>query len=323
MPTLLITDHPWGNCDVEREILSPLGIDVMDAPDDGEGTLSWLAPQADAIATCWAKVTAKVIGSAPRCRHIARMGIGLDNIDVAAATSRGMLVTNVPDYCVEEVAEHALAMLLAMARNVAWFHLRTKQGEYQLAAAGPMRRLSGQTLGLFGLGRIGGLVAGKAAGLGLRVIAHTASGSAHGKPIPIVPFDQLLAESDWLSLHAPLTPSTKHIINAVALAKMKPGARIINTSRGGLIDPAALWEALRNHRLAGAALDVFEPEPPDLSQPLYKDERVIVTPHAAFVSEESVLELRTRVARQVAAVLGGTRPENLINPQILDNPRSR
>jgi D-3-phosphoglycerate dehydrogenase len=310
---VLITDHPWPEPDVETSVLAAASAELIDAPDGSEATLVEYARNVDAIAVCWAKVTDAVLAAAPHCRIVARMGIGLDNIDVPAATRRGMLVTNVPDYCIEEVADHALALVLASARQIGWFHGRTKAGEYDLAAAPPMRRLSGQTLGLLGLGRIGRRTAEKARGVGLNVIAHTASGSDHGSGIPIVPFDRLLAESDYLCLHAPLTPQTHQIINAAALARMKPTAFLINTSRGGLVDEAALSAALQANRLAGAALDVFDPEPPDLSQPLFRDERVIVTPHAAFVSVEAVRELRERVARQIVAALTGGEPENVVN----------
>lgn len=312
-PRVLITDHPWPDLEIERGILEAAGAVLDEAPRDDEETLVRLAAEATAIATCWAAVTERVLSAAPRCRLVARMGIGLDNIDVAAATRLGMLVTNVPDYCIEEVSDHAVALLLALARNIGYFHQASKGGEYHLSAAPPMRRLKGRTLGLLGLGRIGRLTARKGAGLGLRVIAHTASGSDHGSGLPMVSWEQLLAESDFLSLHAPLTPQTRRIINAQALSRMKPTACLINTSRGGLVDEAALWEALRENRLAGAGLDVFDPEPPDLTRPLFRDPRVIVTPHAAFVSEESLVDLRTRVARQIADVLSGRTPENVVN----------
>lgn len=309
----LFTDRPWGNSDLEREILTPIDVEVIEAPDGEESTLSALAADVDAIATCWAKVTENVIAAAPRCRIICRMGIGLDNIAIPAATARGIPVTNVPDYCIEEVADHTLALLLALSRNVGFYHLRTKRGEYDLKSGPPMRRLAGQTLGLLGLGRIGRRVAEKARGLGLRVIAHTRSGDDHGTGCPMVPLETLLQESDFLSLHAPLTSATRHILDEPALRQMRPHAVVLNTSRGPLIDPAALWAALRENRIAGAGLDVFEPEPPDLAHPLYCDERVIVTPHAAFVSEDSLIDLRQRVARQIAARLTGSVPENIVN----------
>ena len=313
---VLFTDLPWGDAGIERAALSRIGADVVEAPDGDEATLLDLAHDASAIATCWAQVTERVIRSAPECRLVARMGIGLDNIAIAAATERGIPVTNVPDYCVEEVAEHALALLLALARNVAFFHLRTKQGQYDLQAAPAMRRLSTQTLGLFGLGRIGHTVASKARALGLTVIAHTASGNDHGSGCTMVSFDSLLARSDYLSLHAPLTDRTRHRFDAAAFVRMKPTACLINTSRGALVDEQALHQALLSGGLAGAALDVFEHEPADLTQPLYRDERVIVTPHAAFVSIESLIELRTRVAAQIAAALAGEKPQNVVNPEI-------
>ena len=313
---VLFTDLPWGDAEIERAALSKVGADVVEAPNGEEATLVELARDATAIATCWAQVTARVIQSAPRCRLVARMGIGLDNIAIPAATQRGIPVTNVPDYCVEEVAEHALALLLALARNVAFFHLRTKHGEYDLQAAPPMRRLSTQTLGLFGLGRTGQAVARKARGLGLNVVAHTASGNDYGAGCEMVSFDELLARSDYLSLHAPLTDQTRHLLNDAAFARMKPSACLINTSRGALVDEQALYRALQSGRLAGAGLDVFEREPADLALPLYRDERVIVTPHAAFVSVESLIELRHRVCEQIAAALAGRRPHNVVNPDI-------
>lgn len=310
---VLLTDLPWGNAEIERRLLGPIPAEVVEAPDADERTLVRLAADVDAIATCWARVGRAVIEAAPHCRIIARLGIGLDNIDVAAATERGITVTNVPDYCVNEVADHAFALLLALARNVGFFHLRTKRGEYDLQAAPTMHRLAGRTLGLFGLGRIGQAVAARAPSFGLTVIAHTRGGNDHGTGCRMVDFATLLTESDVISLHAPLTDETRHSFSADQLRRMKPTAFLINTSRGGLIDLAALQQALREDWIAGAGLDVFEPEPPDLTQPLFADERVIVTPHGAFVSEESLIDLRTRVAVQIADALAGRIPPNAVN----------
>ncbi|MFV0445480.1 MAG: C-terminal binding protein [Planctomycetaceae bacterium] len=310
---VLVTDHPWPGLEIERALWEPQGIEVVDAPEDSTETLAALARDVDAIVVCWAPIRASVIAAATRCRLIARLGIGLDNIDIPAATRNGMLVTNVPDYCVEEVADHALALLLSWARNITWFDRQAKQGIYDLAAAPPMRRLETQTLGLLGLGRIGRVTAAKARGLGLRVLAHTRSGQVHRSDVEAVSWRELLSQSDYLCLHAPLTPETTRIINPESLRLMKPTAILINTSRGGLIDESALWEAISSGRLAGAALDVFQPEPPDLSQPLFQHERVIVTPHAAFVSVEAVTELRQRTALQVLDALSGRTPENVVN----------
>jgi D-3-phosphoglycerate dehydrogenase len=169
------------------------------------------------------------------------------------------------------------------------------------------------------LGRIGRAVVSRATALGLTVLAWTRSGDAHGTTAQMVSLDELLRRSDFVSLHVPLTADTHHLLNGDSLSLLKPSAVVINTSRGGLIDHSALWDQLRVGRLAGAALDVFDPEPPDLSQPLFQDERVIVTPHAAFVSEESLADLRCRAARQVAATLTGNAPENVVNPRFADN----
>jgi D-3-phosphoglycerate dehydrogenase len=313
---VLITDRAWPDCSIEREQLARVGAEVVEAPRQDEATLAKLAAECDAIGTNWASVTEKVIRSSSRCRIVARFGIGLDNISVTTATELGIPVTNVPDYCVSEVADHALALLLAGARNIAFFHHRTKGGEYKLSAGRPMRRLSGTTLGLIGFGNIARDLFPKARALGMTVLAHSRSQNDFGTGCPMVSLDELLTRSDFVSLHAPLSESTRHMLSGPQFARMKPTAWLINTSRGGLIDTAALQEALASDQIAGAALDVFTPEPPDLADPLYQDERVIVTPHAAFVSEESLRELRMRASRQMADALEGARPENVVNPEV-------
>jgi D-3-phosphoglycerate dehydrogenase len=315
---VLMTDRAWPDCSIEREILSRVGAELVEAPNGEEATLIALARESDAIGTNWAHVTEIVIRAVPRCRIVARFGIGLDNICVKTATELGIPVTNVPDYCVSEVSDHALALILACARNIAFFHLRTKAGEYDLSAGPPMRRLKGATLGLVGFGRIAQALFPKARAIGFNVIAHSTHFDNHGTGCPMVPLDELLRRSDFISLHAPLTDATHGLFGEAQFEQMKPTTFLINTSRGGLIDHAALWRAISSGRLAGAGLDVFDPEPPDLSHPLFRDERVIVTPHAAFTSEESLQDLRTRAAHQIAEALQGRRPENVINPEVYD-----
>jgi D-3-phosphoglycerate dehydrogenase len=309
---VLLTDRAWPDWEIERRILNEAGADLIEARDGAEETLVRLARDCDAIGTCWARVTSNVIAAAPRCRAIARFGIGLDNIDLKAAAARGILVTRVPDYCVEEVADHTLALLLALNRNVAFFHLQTKRGEYNLKAGPPMRRLSGQTLGLIGFGRIGQAVYRMARGLAMKVIAWTRSNDDGGSGCPMHAFNEVLENSDYISIHLPLTDATRGLLGAEALRRLRPTAALINTSRGPLVDHAALERALDSGRLAAAALDVFDPEPPDLSQSLFRNERVVATPHAAFVSEESLIELRTRAARQLADALSGRTPEHVV-----------
>jgi D-3-phosphoglycerate dehydrogenase len=258
-----------------------------------------------------------VIAASGQCRIVSRLGIGLDNIDVAYCTESQIPVTNIPDYCLIEVAEHALALLLALSRKVAYYHCEAKNGRYVLQAGPKLRRIEGQTLGIVGLGNIGRKLAAKALGIGLKVIATSRSRKNPLPGVEYVSLDELLARSDYVSLHLPLSKENRHMIGAAQLAKMKPTAYLINTARGGLVDQAALAAALKDGKLAGAALDVQDPEPPELSQPPFNDPRVIVTPHAAFVSEESLENLRRRVAGQVAVRLTGGVPENVVNPSVL------
>ena len=310
---VLMTDRAWPDSDIERTILQEAGAELLEATATDETTLAELATGVDAIGTTWARVTERVIRSCTKCRIVARFGIGLDNIDVRVATELGIPVTNCPDYCVSEVSDHALGLLLACARRIGFFHWRTKQGEYNLGAATTMRRLSSQTVGLIGMGHTARELVPKLRAIGMNVVAFTPSSNSHGTDCRMVSLEDLLTQSDFVSLHAPLTPETLQIINAERLCLMKPTAYLINTSRGGLIDASALWNAIHTNKLAGAALDVFEPEPPDLNLPLYRDERVIVTPHAAFVSAESLEQLRRQATHQIVQALHGQRPDNVVN----------
>lgn len=310
------TDYPWPDVELERFILEEAGCELAISSDNQEQTLIEQVGDADVILTCWAPVTAAVIAAAPKCRHIARTGIGLDNIDVAAATDRGILVTNVPDYCVEEVAEHNVALMFALARKVADSHWATKRGEYDLVAALPITRLRGKTAGLVGLGGIGKLTAEKLNALGMNVIGTNRSQQT---PVDVEwrTLEDLLAESDFVVLCCPLTDQTHEMMRTETFEQMKPTAHLINTSRGGLVNHADLAAALDGAELSGAALDVQVPEPPNLSKPPYNDPRVIVTPHTAFCSPEAIHELRSRVGRQVAAFLRGKTPDNVVNPEVL------
>jgi D-3-phosphoglycerate dehydrogenase len=310
---VLITDYAWNDLDIERGVLADGGAELVVAPAGDAETLTSLAADCDAIMTNWAKVPEAVIAACPRCQIVARLGIGLDNIDVAYATSRKIPVTNCPDYCLIEVAEHALALILALSRKVGFYHHATKTGVYDLQAGPTLRRIEGQTLGIVGLGNIGIKLVEKARGLGLRILATSRSRSKTVEGVQFVELDELLSESDYVSLHVPATAETRNMIGAAQLARMKPAAYLINTARGAIVDHAALAAALASGKLAGAALDVQETEPPDLSKPPYNDPRVIVTPHAAFVSVESLDNLRRRVSQQVVDRLQGRVPENVVN----------
>ncbi len=311
MPLAVHTDYPWPDLDLEESILSEADCTISVSPDNQEATLIEQVANADVILTCWAQVTSRVMDAAPKCKHIARTGIGLDNIDLDYAKSKGIRVTNVPDYCLQEVAEHGLAMIYALARKIATSHHDTKNGIYDLVATLPIERVAGKTLGVVGLGGTGALLAKLAMAVGMRVV-----GTNRSKQVPQgviwMPFEQLLGESDFVSINAPLTSETHHLMNQKSIAMMKPTAYLINNARGGLVDHEALAEAIESGTIAGAALDVQDVEPPDLGKAPYNDPRVIVTPHTAFCSHEAITELRTRVARQVVDVLLGREPENIV-----------
>jgi D-3-phosphoglycerate dehydrogenase / 2-oxoglutarate reductase len=321
---VLVTDYAWPSLDPEREILAAVGAELVAAETGEEDELIGLAGECDAILTCWKRVTPAVLDAAPRCVVVGRYGVGLDNIAVDHATGLGIVVTNVPDFCVDEVSEHALALILALVRKVVPFAAQTRAGGWDNSALGPLHRLRGQTLGLVGAGRIGQATAAKAHAFGMDVIALTRSGRPLPEPIEAVSaLDELLERADVLCLHAPHTPETDRMIGAAELRKMKPSAFLINTARGGLIDQDALVRALREGWIAGAGLDVLAPEPPDPADPLLGLENAIVTPHASFYSEESTADLQRRGAGNVRDVLGGQVPDTVVNREVLDRPDLR
>jgi D-3-phosphoglycerate dehydrogenase / 2-oxoglutarate reductase len=314
---VLVTDHTWPDIELERSILRAGDLHVVDAPAPDERTLSSLASDAVAIMTCFAQVTPAVIDSATKLKVVARYGVGVDNIAVDVASARHIPVTYVPDYCVAEVAEHALALLLALARGVVRYHRSVSSGGWDLGVAAPLHRIDGQTLGVVGCGRIGSRLAQSARGLGLRVLGYDpdsrVAGAAAAAGIELVQLDQLLARSDFVSLHVPLTPATQQLVDQAFLHKMKPTAFLINTARGGLVDTSVLARALRERWIAGAALDVQPQEPPDVDDVLRGMDNVVLTPHVSFYSEESLEALRRRTAQSVIDVVAGRQPEHVYN----------
>ena len=319
---ILITDYQWPSLDVERSILEPLPAELLVAETGKEAELLALAPQADAIMACWEQVTPAVVDAAPNCRIITRYGVGLDNIPVAHATARGIPVTYSPTYCLEEVAEHTVGLLLAMTRRLTRFDAAIRAGQYKGVPFQGMRRLAGQTLGLLGHGNIARAVAAKARALGMGIIAHDpALQSLPPEEGRLVDLQTLLAESDAISIHVPLTEHTAGLVNAETLAAMKPGAMLVNTSRGGVVVLDPLHDALQSGQLAAAALDVFPQEPPDLAHPLFAHPHFIATPHAAFYSEESVRNLQTLAAEQVRDCLLGKTPGNIVNPDYVKHAK--
>jgi len=322
---VLITDYAWKSLRIEQEILDRVGVSLVVAETGSEDEFVQLAADVDGILTCWKRVSERVIRNAPRCQAIARYGIGLDNIDVEYATKMGIVVTNVPAYCVEEVSDHAMALLLSLARKVTFYDRAIKSGSYDLQAGGPLHRINGQTLGIVGFGKIGRAVYRKARGFGLKVIFFDAIVVQLGKEDDVaqVSFKDLLKRSDYISIHAPLTDETRHLFNLEAFRQMKPTAFVINAARGELIDANGLLRALDEGLIAGAGLDVLPKEPPDLADPLVRHPKAIITPHAAFNSEESVEELQRTAASQMADTLSGKLPQFVVNPDVLKQTNLR
>ncbi|MCC7362657.1 MAG: C-terminal binding protein [Anaerolineales bacterium] len=322
---ILVTDYNWPSLEIEREVLRRAGAELVVAETGTEAEFIRLAGDVAGILTCWKHVTPAVLDAAPRCRTVARYGVGLDNIAVGHATELGMVVTNVPDYCYEEVSDHAMALLLACARKVASFAAATNAGRWDLKAGWPLPRLRGQTLGIIGFGRIGRALAPKAAGFGLQVVVYSPR-EPRDRPSFVRwtnDLDEVLAQSDYVSLHVPLTEATRGLMNAGALAKMKPSAYLINTARGAVIDEAALLAAVQRKVIAGAALDVLTTEPPPAGHPLLGQPGIILTPHAAFYSEAAIEELQQKAAEHVAQALRGEWPENVVNPQVREQANYR
>jgi D-3-phosphoglycerate dehydrogenase len=315
-----VRDLPSYDMRVERAALEPHGIALESVDMDDPDAFARLAPGADAVLHMRGRLDAGEIALLARCRIIAHYGTGLDRLDVAAATRRGIWVTNGPRYAVDEVSSHAIALLLAAARKIVAADRAVRAGRWHIKPIVPLHRIAGATLGLLGLGNIARATARKGAALGLRVIAHDPYADPAvfaAEAVERVTFEDCLARADFLSIHLPLTDETRAIVDRTALARMKPGAILVNTSRGGVIDEAALIEALRTGRLAAAGLDVFAHEPLATDHPLLALPNVTVSGHIAFYSEEAIQQMQRDAAEQVAAALGGTVPEFLVNREVL------
>jgi len=325
---ILLTDHPWPDVTVEQAIFDAAGMELIAGPIEAptaeaiEATVAAHDPQA--IMCCWAQVSERAIRSPHTLRIVARLGVGLDNIAIAAATARGAWVTNVPDYCVEEVSDHAIALLLDHWRGVTAFDRDAKRGVWNPASAN-LKRARNMTVGIIGYGRIGATTARKLAqGFNCRVLVYSPSlvakypvGHELALRISVASLDVLQAQADAIVLHLPLTASSHHLINDKFLSAFKRKPLLVNVSRGGLIDNAALIHALDNELLSGAALDVVEDEPTPPANVIARSD-VIVTPHVAFSSDASLLELRRRCSEEVVRVLCGQAPQHPCNVPVMD-----
>jgi D-3-phosphoglycerate dehydrogenase len=312
--TVVITDCDLGRTDAEREVLEEAGLQLLEAACTTPQDVIEAARGASGLIVQWVPITAEVVAALDDCRIISRYGIGVDNVDVEAATRHGIAVANVSDYCLEEVANHAMALLLAAARRLPQLERSVRAGEWEpMDPAGRVRPLSETTLGLVGLGRTARLVAKAAQGFGMDVIAADPYVTQAPSGVTVLDLATVLERSDFVSLHAPLSAATRGMIDAAALAKMRPDAILINTARGGLVDEPALVAALQSGRLGGAALDVYASEPlPDHSA-LRTLDNVIVTPHAAWYSATALPRLQRGAARNVADFLRGVPVRDVLN----------
>ena len=321
---VLVTDIAWPSAELEAEVLARVGGELILAESGDEAELTRLVSEADAILTTWKQVPASIIRAGKKVQVISRYGIGVDNIDVDEATRSGIIVANVPAYCLDEVSEHAMALMLACARKLCFYNSRTHADDWSVTSGSPLFRIRGRTLGIIGFGKIGQTLAPKARAFGMRVLVHDPyvdAGTVRAQGCEETELDSLLTEADFVSIHIPLTEENRGMINGARLRQMKSTAFLINTARGGIIDHDALLVALEEGWIAGAALDVFDPEPLPPGHSLLQFPNVIATPHVAFFSEESLRDLEIQAAENVAAVLSGRRPVSVVNPEVLELPR--
>jgi D-3-phosphoglycerate dehydrogenase / 2-oxoglutarate reductase len=312
----VITDHHYTDIGNALRALADAGILYEVGACRNEDDAIALGRDADAVLNQHVPVTARVLDAWPRCRGVVHFGKGVDNIDVDAATERGIWVANVRDANWDEVSNHVLALILAFARGLFVYDSEARAGRWSYRAAMPRHRLAGQVLGIVGFGDIARVLAQKAQGLGLRVIAHSRR-AADVAEVAFVTLPELLRQSDFVSIHVPLTRETAALIGGRELSLMKRSAYLINTSRGGVIDQRALVDALQRGVIAGAGLDVTDPEPPRQDDPLLALDNVILTPHVAWYSEESRERVTVEAAREVVRILQGESPRSAVNPGLV------
>ncbi|MCL4800938.1 MAG: C-terminal binding protein [Burkholderiales bacterium] len=321
---VLVTDYVWESLDVERKILGDLAELTAVQTKKPEEFLPQAA-DCDALLNTYAgPITAEAMAKMPKCRIIARYGIGVDTIDLEAATAAGIIVTNNPTYCIEEVAEHTMALLLACARKIAFYDRQVRAGVWAVPPGKPIFRVAGSTLGLVGFGNIARQVAVRAAAFGMRVLyadpfVKEGQFDAPGEKVEL---DRLFAESDFVSVHPPLTRETRKLVSDAAFARMKPTAYLVNCARGPVVDTEALVRALDAKRIAGAALDTVDPEPLPDPHPLRDRENVIIAPHAAWYSEQAMAGLQSGAPNEVRRVLAGEWPVNVVNPAVKGRNRA-
>lgn len=312
---VVITDYQYPDIDQERDIITEAGFDLMDYQVKAEDDVIPVVRDADAIITQYSIISRKVINQLNHCKMIIKYGIGVNNIDCAAAAERGIFVCNVPDYGIDEVSNHVSALILSLARKLPIITKALKNGEWGYDTAVPVFRLAGSTLGLIGLGRISTLVAKKMSGFSMNILAYDpciSINAAKKAGVTLVSFEELCKRSDFISIHCPLTKSTMHMIDKKAFSNMKKTAYLINAARGSVVCEEDLIEALELGKIAGAGIDVFEEEPVNSCNKLLYMDNVIATPHFAWYSEQAIRNLQKKVAEEVVNVLHGNLPFNSV-----------
>ncbi len=314
---------------LDEEVIRQNGGEVRYGRAESETERIRMAQDAEIIVMGSTQLSREFFAAVPRMKGVVRLGIGVDNLDIGAATEFGIVIANVPDFCSEEVAEHTLALIFAVTRKIALADRKSRAGQWvpgMDALMRPMKRLSGQTLGIIGLGKNGKTLARKAQGLGLNVIGfdpYLSEDAARALGVTLMSLHELLPQADIISLNVPVTAETRGLINSHTLALVKPGAILINTARGPVVDEDALATALASGRLSGAGLDVLQNEPLRLPNPLAEFDNVVFTCHYASLSESSYASMRRQVSDQVVQILRGEFPRNFVNPQVKDSPQCR
>lgn len=317
---IVITDCDHDSFAPEQEVADRFGIELVVTQSTSSREVIANAADADGIVVQYATIDAEVLAALPHLKAIGRYGVGVDTVDVEAATARGIAVSSVPDYGTEAVSDHAIALALSVARGIGRLDRGVRAGSTDFVPVKPLYLIKGRTFGIIGLGLIGSATARKARGLGYEVIAQDVrfEPGTEVDGVQMVDRAELLSRSDVISLHTPLTPESRHLMGAAELAQMKPEAILVNTSRGGVVDTEALVAALDQGRLYGAGLDVHENEPIAADHPLTGFGNVVITPHTAWYSEESYFELKRRAIENVAQVVSGAMPRNILNPEVLE-----
>jgi D-3-phosphoglycerate dehydrogenase len=319
---VVITDCDHGSINEEKEEFGRIGAELILAQVKEEEDLIRTCKDADGLVNQYALLTRKVFEHLPNCKVVSRYGVGVDSVDLKAATDLGIIVANVPDYCMDEVSNQTISMILTLIRKTAFFDQKVKSGQWDFHSGIPIYRTKGKTLGLVGCGKIGLEVATKISNFGVKVISFDPYLQKAPEGIELTDLNTLLKESDFISIHCPLNDSTRHLIGQREFGKMEKKPILINTSRGPIIDESALIQALVKGQISGAGLDVLEKEPPDSKNPMLKMENVVFSPHVSFYSVESISELKRRTAENVSAVLLGKLPKSVVNQEVMRKTRA-